>query len=33
MELVHGKAEIRSALHEGTTVTLSVMLPGREVRA
>ena len=33
MELVHGKAEIRSALHEGTTVTLSVMLPGSEVRA
>ena len=32
MELINGKAEIRSTISGGTTVTLSVMLPGSEVR-
>jgi signal transduction histidine kinase len=32
MELVHGKAEIRSKTGQGTTVALSVLLPGNNVR-
>ena len=32
MELVHGRAAIKSTVHGGTTVTLSVMLPESEAR-